>query len=211
MLVQWPRKSIVSAEAPGRAGSCALGAANVQRLRQDLDLIVGPSDPLAAVRAPHRDEIPALRARARAAIGVDIAGSEVIARVLDHDPETVWAIERDAQIVGAFAFLFFDAEGVRRLRQAEIDLLRPPIALLAPPGQPPAGIYWWGVFGRGHVAAAMGRVLDVLRGPRHRAADMWSRPVTEDGARFFDRLGFRPDLAGSAGLYRYQRISNRIS
>ena len=66
MLVQWPRKSIVSAEAPGRAGSCALGAAaNAQRLRQDLDSIGGPtfccwdqvSTEMVARLVPHADPI----------------------------------------------------------------------------------------------------------------------------------------------------------
>jgi hypothetical protein len=162
------------------------------------------------VRQPRLDEISNLRKAAIDAIGFPLASPEVIARVLSHDPETIWIFDSMKLITGGFAFLYLNTLGVERLRSGELNLYDPDLNCLAAPNELPAGCYWWVGFRIPGQPHGIDRVLEFMRGPRFRAADFWMTPFTNDGRAFAVKMGFQPvHDAVAPGLYRYVRKVSR--
>ena len=189
-------------------------AANSERsgvLRHDLEVVRALSDAAIQVRAPRRDEVPDLLAMAAAAIGAPLAQPDVVARILDHDPESFWVFQREGRILGGVAFLHLSPRGMQQLIAGSIDLRAPDPQLLCARGERRVGIYVWALFGRGRAGVGISRTIEHLRGERFRGIDLWAVPHTNDGQRFLRCLGFRPAFAETADLYRYPRGEHRAS
>ncbi|MCW5696468.1 MAG: hypothetical protein KIS96_06990 [Bauldia sp.] len=154
-------------------------------------------------------EISQLCALVGGGIDAPIAPEPVVAALSARDPESLWAFERDGRLIGAFALLKLNAIGVARLVAGHMTMGNPATETLAEPGEAPAGVYFWALLARGRARLGVSRVLRWLQEPQLRRADLWATPVTPDGQRFVDNLGFLP-VAGTAvpGLCRNTRHLN---
>jgi predicted GNAT family N-acyltransferase len=151
---------------------------------------------LVAFRPP-RDTVEELVARARAAIP-GMTTIETVRRVLEHNPDCLWAIARRRKYnqsepmgEGFIALLPLTGAGLRQLGAGTLDTRSPDLSLVTTPGQRPAGIYVWAVFATGVLAAGVALVLRELEAPSYRGVDLYSRPNTADGFRFNETLGLR--------------------
>lgn len=160
-------------------------------------------------RPARASEVPELFALVSHGIDAAIADQSVVSSLAARDPEALWAFEREGRLVGAFALLKLNALGVARLVAGRMDMRDPAPETLAEPDEAPAGVYFWALLARGRARLGVSRVLNWLQEPRFARADLWATPVTADGQRFVDNLGFLP-VAGSpvAGLCRYTRHLN---
>jgi hypothetical protein len=176
------------------------------RLTGDFDRMTFRPQPGGIARQPLPGELPELVAKVEAALGVGLAGCELIERIAAADPDTVWVFDCGGRAAGGFALLFLTGEGVARMQDGRLNMRAPDFACLARAGQPPAGVYMWALLARGRAAAALPQVLALLQGPRFRNADLWAAPVTRDGERFVGNLGFiRARGVALPNLWRYER------
>jgi hypothetical protein len=162
-------------------------------------------------RAPRLDEVPEVLAMATAAIGAPLAHAEAVTRILNHDPDSIWIVEREGRILGGVGFLHLSQQGMRQLMAGTIDFRAPDPSLLCAPGQRPAGIYVWALFGRGRAGIGVSLVIERLRRGRFRNADLWAIPHTGDGQRLLRCLGFEPAFSETTELYRYVHTERRVS
>jgi predicted GNAT family N-acyltransferase len=176
------------------------------------------------------DQIAALMDRARQAIPM-LTSAEVVKRVTSHNPDCFWAIaHRDRFDVNApagegyVAFLPLTKQGLRQLLDGTMDRRNPPLSLISPQHERPAGIYVWHVYAPGNLAAGAPLVMQKLWGPLSHDVDVYSWSINIEAARFVEHMGFRlaPRIAGStapqfhlfrrangAGFLRHQETSLR--
>ena len=177
--------------------------------RHEFDLVQAPERVRVQARQANSSDIPMVLRAAEAAIGAPLADETVVRDLVRAHPDTVWVFWRNGLIVGGVALLMLNATGIARLIANRIDLKRPPVDLLAPPGHPPAAIYVWALLGRLTHAEGVSRVIVRLQQPPYRQSDMFALPATADGLRFLHRLGFRLVPNDQRSLYRYVRLANR--
>jgi hypothetical protein len=162
-------------------------------------------NPATRLRQPRPDEIDALRQAGSRAMGVPVAPREVVERMLAHDPETLWVFETDGRITGGAAFLFLSETGVERLLAGRLDPHAPAAECLVNAGEPPAGVYFWGIYRDDPNSGGIGDILKMLETERFKGADLWTFPTGDIGRAFFERIGLRPVEAGPPNLYRRVR------
>lgn len=148
-------------------------------------------------------DIETLIPRARRAMGAG-AANEVIHRVARHNPDSLWGIARrdryaagDAAAEGYVAFLMLNEEGAEQLVAGDLDATNPPLHLLARQHEKPAAIYFWGVYAPGMIAGGVPLAFEKTWTPLYRDAPIFTRPVTIEGLRLAESLGFR-----RSALYR---------
>jgi predicted GNAT family N-acyltransferase len=122
---------------------------------------------------PRASEIDALVAHVRKDLS-GVAGSDVVRRIVTHNPDSLWAIARRDR---------FDAA-----KPSD-----PVLSLLAQQSEKPAGIYLWAVHARGIIAGGIPLVMEKLKTPLYGDVNVYSRAVTPAGLRFFKGTGFRPN------------------
>ncbi|MBN9553505.1 MAG: N-acetyltransferase, partial [Alphaproteobacteria bacterium] len=125
-----------------------------------------------------------------------MAGTDVVRKVLAHNPDCVWAIARKSNHnplspigEGFIAMLPLTAKGVHRLAIRDFNGSDPDLALIAGPGERPAGIYVWGVYAPGALAGAMSLFVKALAAAPYDGVNLYSRPNTPEGVRYNDALG----------------------
>ena len=126
-----------------------------------------------------------------------LAGGDVVRRVIQHNPDSLWAIARrhtfDAAapaIDGFVAFLMLNEEGVRRLIAGTFDPSNPDIALLTPQNRKPAGIYVWAMWARDGLVAGIPLAFEKMFTPLYKDADLYARAATQAGQRLLETMGF---------------------
>ncbi len=119
--------------------------------------------------------------------------------VANHNPDTFWAIARrdhfdiaSPEGEGFLAVLPLTHEGTRRLVDGRLDTRNPELCYIARQSERPAGIYVWAIHAKGTVAAAIPLVLEKFSAPLYRGINIYSRPVTKEGLRVLEPLGFSP-------------------
>ncbi len=117
--------------------------------------------------------------------------------VANHNPDTFWAIaKRDRFNIAApkgegfLAVLPLTHEGTRRLIDGRLDTRNPELCFVARQSERPAGIYVWAIHAKGSIAAAIPLVLQKFSTPLYRGVNIYSRPVTKEGLRVLEPLGF---------------------
>lgn len=150
------------------------------------------------VFTPRGTEVDALIAHVRKDLG-GIASTEVVRRVMAHNPDALWAIARRERFdtmapsgEGLMAFLMLNRAGMQRLIDGTLDASNPDLSLLAHQCERPAGIYLWAVHARGIIAGGIALVMEKLNSPLYAGLDVYSRAVTPEGLRFFKGTGFQP-------------------
>jgi predicted GNAT family N-acyltransferase len=141
-------------------------------------------------------DIETLIPRARRAMGAG-AANEVIHRVARHNPDSLWGIARrdrygagDTAAEGYVAFLMLNEEGAEQLLAGDLDATDPPLHLLTRQHEKPAAIYFWGVYAPGMIAGGVPLAFEKTWTPLYRDAPIFTRPVTIEGLRLADSLGF---------------------
>jgi predicted GNAT family N-acyltransferase len=145
---------------------------------------------------PRGAEIDALVARVQK--DLNVAGSDVVRRVVSHNPDCLWAIARREHFnafapsgEGLMAFLMLNRAGMLRLFDGSFDASDPDLSLLAQQNEKPAGIYIWALHARGVLHGGVPLVMEKMNTPLYRDVDIYARAVTPDGVRFVTNTGFR--------------------
>jgi predicted GNAT family N-acyltransferase len=126
-----------------------------------------------------------------------LTSNHMFQTVANHNPDTFWAIaKRDRFNVaspkgeGFLAVLPLTHEGTRRLIDGRLDTRNPELCYIARQSERPAGIYVWAIHAKGTIAAAIPLVLQKFSTPLYRGVNIYSRPVTKEGLRVLEPLGF---------------------
>jgi predicted GNAT family N-acyltransferase len=132
----------------------------------------------------------------------DIPGlttNRIVQAVANHNPDTFWAIARKDHFdiatpkgEGFLAVLPLTHEGTRRLIDGRLDTRNPDIAFVARQSERPAGIYVWAIHAKGAIVAAIPLVLQKFSAPLYQGVNIYSRPITKEGLRVLEPLGFSP-------------------
>ena len=135
--------------------------------------------------------------RARLAIP-GLATTAAVLRVLDFNPRCMFGVTRRARFdadhpvaEGFIAVLPLNALGLQQLLLGAFDGANPDLRFIAPEGEKPAGVYMWGVYAPGALAAGMALFMAEMSAPHFAGVNLYSRPNTEVGRRFNEVLGFR--------------------
>lgn len=190
-----------------RAGN----AAKSQRIivpRTDVDTVSAIVDGRSRLETATLDTLATLFQISRHAIDAPLAAEAVVRRVLDRDPDCVWAFLRDDEIVGGVAFLMLTSSGVEALRDGSLNVADPSSVHIVAGSEKPAGIYIWALVGWGRAAPGMSQGFVRLREPRYRQADLFASPYTDAGRRFTIGMGFEP-CTRRENLFRFVRHCNR--
>ena len=140
-----------------------------------------------------------------------VASIPLVRDVITHNPDNAYMFYRNDRIVGFYAMLMLTPIGLEQLLLGEFNGSCPDPICLSTSNEPPAAIYKWAVVAPGLAAEGIKHVSHILRQPKYQKLNFFSRPNTETGVRINLNLGFKPIQCGTAGLYRYIRIVNRVS
>ena len=155
---------------------------------------------------PSETELADVVAKARLSIP-GIAATEDAIRVMRYNPICVLALARKSKFnperpeaEGFVAVLPLNSLGLQILALDSFDATKPDLRLIAKPDERPAGIYMWGVYAPGPLAAGMALFMEKMSSPQYADINLYSRPNTEAGRRYNEVLGARPG-ATIAGIY----------
>jgi predicted GNAT family N-acyltransferase len=128
-----------------------------------------------------------------------LTSNEIVQAVVNHNPDVFWAIARKDQFditsprgEGFLAVLPLTHEGTRRLVDGRLDTKNPDLAFVARQSERPAGIYVWAIHAKGTLVAAIPLVLQKISSPLYQGVNLYSRPITKEGLRVLEPLGFAP-------------------
>lgn len=142
---------------------------------------------IAALMDAARQDIPGL------------TSNGIVQAVVNHNPDVFWAIARKDQFdiasprgEGFLAVLPLTHEGTRRLVDGRLNTKDPDLCCIARQSERPAGIYVWAIHAKGSIVAAIPLVLQKFSTPLYQGVNIYSRPITKEGLRVLEPLGFRP-------------------
>jgi predicted GNAT family N-acyltransferase len=142
---------------------------------------------IAALMDAAREDIPGLTT------------NRIVQTVANHNPDAFWAIARRDQFdiaapkgEGFLAVLPLTHEGTRRLLDGRLDTKNPDLAFVTRQSERPAGIYVWCIHAKGPTVAAIPLVLQKFSSPLYQGINIYSRPITKEGLRVLEPLGFTP-------------------
>jgi predicted GNAT family N-acyltransferase len=145
---------------------------------------------------PNEKVLAELSAKASLSIPGLAPASEAL-RVQRYNHHCIMALARTSKFnpadpvgEGFIAILPLNRMGLEMLALGTFDASSPDLRLIAKPDERPAGIYMWGVYGPGPLAAGMALFMEKMAAPQFAAINLYSRPNTEIGVRFNQVLGF---------------------
>lgn len=147
-----------------------------------------------------------------------MAGSDVVRRILAHNPDCVWALARkrhyDPQTPmgeGFIAMLPLNAKGLYCLATKNFSGSNPDLDLIAKAGEKPAGIYIWGTYAPGILAGGVTLFMDEIARPPYDSVNLYTCPNTEEGFHFNEGLGLKrcPTIGTvmAPHLYEFKRAT----
>jgi predicted GNAT family N-acyltransferase len=145
---------------------------------------------------PTESVVKQLLVKARTSIPGMAETAEVL-KVWRHNPDCMLAFARKSRFdaaapvgEGLIFALPLNMLGLQHLALGTFNAATPDVRLLAEPNERPAGIYLWGVFAPGPLAASMALLMEKLSSDQYAGLNIYARPVTDDGRRFSEVLGF---------------------
>jgi hypothetical protein len=177
-------------------------------LRHELDRLA-PTSAIAADLAT-LGQLAELAQVARKEIPGVNASLSALSQFLRDDPESIFAFQRGAKLLGGIAFLYLNCKGHDALLLDNIDLKNPSREYLARLDEEVSAIYVWALAGRGRAVAGLGNVSAYLRKPRFVSADYFAQPSTIAGRDLLMALGFRQVPSFQPDLWCYERPWNRL-
>jgi predicted GNAT family N-acyltransferase len=146
---------------------------------------------------PTEPVVENLMIRARLAIPGLAATADVL-RILRYNPDCMYAVTRNSKFnqnepwgEGFIAILPLNALGLQLLALNALNTGNPDTKFLAKQDERPAGIYMWGVFAPGPLAAGMALFMEKVSTSQYAGVDLYSLPNTDVGKKFNEVLGFR--------------------
>jgi predicted GNAT family N-acyltransferase len=146
---------------------------------------------------PTEPVVENLMVRARLAIPGLAATADVL-RILRYNPDCMYAVTRKSKFnpdapwgEGFIAILPLNALGLQLLALNALNTGNPDTKFLAKQDERPAGIYMWGVFAPGPLAAGMALFMEKVSTSQYAGVDLYSLPNTDVGRKFNEVLGFR--------------------
>ena len=100
------------------------------------------------------------------------------------------SIQQTPVAEGFIAILPLTSLGLQMLALGSFDATSPDLRLVAKPDERPAGIYMWGVYAPGPLAAGMALFMEKMSSPQYAGINLYSRPNTDVGRRYNQVLGF---------------------
>jgi len=179
--------------------------------RHEFDRLEVPGRPRITLHRATIADISTTRQMVARELPVSIASEQAIARTIMQNRNSVLLFYKNADVVGVWAMLMLTVLGLEALLLGEFDWLNPNPKGIAATGDSPMAIYHWAVVAPGLASEGIRHISQVLRQPKYRAANFYSRPSTDLGIRLCLGLGCRPVQAGTPGLFRYVRLINRAS
>jgi len=145
-----------------------------------------------------------------------LATEAVVRRVVEANPHSLWGYAHKSafdpenpRAEGFTAILLLTKQGLRALAERTLDCSDPDPALLAKPGERPAGIYFWATFAPGTLAPGVTLLFDKFKDAPFDGVTVYTRVSTPDGRRFTEAVGFRQgpviDGAEAPHLHYYER------
>jgi predicted GNAT family N-acyltransferase len=179
------RKTAGREASEGRSAVYSLDRMTALQLARRTVIFTVDAEGIASLVDAARQDIPGL------------TSNHMFQTVANHNPDTFWAIaKRDRFNVaspkgeGFLAVLPLTHEGTRRLIDGRLDTRNPELCYIARQSERPAGIYVWAIHAKGTIAAAIPLVLQKFSTPLYRGVNIYSRPVTKEGLRVLEPLGF---------------------
>ena len=127
-----------------------------------------------------------------------LASIAVVNRVMQKNPDVVWAIARKNGASGVappaegfIATLPVTQLGLDQLVAGTFDGSNPDLATVAGVGEIPAAIYIWAVYAPGRLAGAIPLALEEMSKAPYRDADFIGRPTTAEGIQLNETCGFK--------------------
>jgi predicted GNAT family N-acyltransferase len=125
-----------------------------------------------------------------------IAPTAEALRVQKYNPICVMALARKSKFdpanpagEGFIAILPLNELGLQVLALDSFNASHPDLRLIAGPDERPAGIYMWGVYAPGSLAAGIALFMEKMSSPQYAGVSLYSRPVTEMGRKYQEVLG----------------------
>lgn len=122
-------------------------------------------------------------------------------RVMRHNPICVQALARKSkfdpqhpQAEGFIAVLPLNRLGLQMLALGSFPAAKPDLRLIAKADERPAGLYMWGVYAPGSLAAGIALFLEKISSPQYDGINLYARPNTEAGRRYNEVLGSKPGV-----------------
>jgi predicted GNAT family N-acyltransferase len=144
---------------------------------------------------PTDADVQSLMAKARACIP-NLADTADVLRVFRYNPDSISAVARKSRFdpaapvgEGFIAMLPLNMLGLQLLALDSLNTAAPDIRFLAKPGERPAGIYIWGLFAPGTLAAGVALFMKRMASADYAGINFYSRPNTEIGRRFNESVG----------------------
>ncbi|HWA91395.1 MAG TPA: GNAT family N-acetyltransferase [Rhizomicrobium sp.] len=145
-----------------------------------------------------------------------LASEAVVRRVVQANPHSLWGYARKASFdpenpkaEGFTAILLLTEQGLKALAERTLDCSDPDPAMLAKPGERPAGIYFWATYAPGTLAPGVTLLFDKFKDAPFDGVTVYTRVTTPDGRRFTEAVGFRQgaivDGVEAPHLYYYER------
>jgi len=145
-----------------------------------------------------------------------LTSNEIVQAVANHNPDTFWAIARkdNFDIVspkgeGFLAVLPLTHEGTRRLVDGRLETCNPDLSFVTRQSERPAGIYVWAIHAKGAIAAAIPLVLQKFSTPLYQGVNIYSRPITKEGLRVLEPLGFSPGARYDGAIAPHLQMLDR--
>ena len=167
-----------------KRGKHKLDELNAARVAKHLLLFRPDDQVLEVVMAKARLVIPGLAATAD------------VQKILHFNPDCMFAVARKSKFdpaapagEGFIAMLPLNDRGLQALALDALNTANPDVKFLARPGERPAGIYMWGVFAPGPLAAGIALFMEEIATPQYAGVNLYSRPNTDVGRRFNQVLG----------------------
>ncbi len=126
-----------------------------------------------------------------------LTSTEDVLKVMRHNSDSVFAVSRrsrfdeaEACAEGFIAMLPLNKLGAQLLALDALETNKPNPKFLATENERPELIYWWAVFAPGSLAAGMALFMERLNSSQYSGLDVYARPVTAEGRKFLEVLGF---------------------
>lgn len=144
---------------------------------------------------PSEEIAKSLIAKARVSIP-GLAETEEVLKVLRYNPICMMALARKSKFdpanpdgEGFVAILPLNSLGLQILALGTFNATSPDLRLVAGPQERPAGIYMWGVFAPGPLAAGIALFMKKMSSAQYAGVSLYSRPNTLAGRNYNEVLG----------------------
>jgi len=184
---------------------------NNHNAKSEYDLLSPPANGRINIRQANPVDLKIAYKIGNAEIPGGISAIPLVAAVIEHNSDNAYVFLHQGSIVGFYAMLMLCPCGLEQLLRGELDCAKPDLNYLTKTGEIPAAIYKWAMVAPGLAAEGILHMSKLLRTPKFKNANFYSRPNTSAGVRINLNRGFKPVKRNTSGLYRYVRLANRIS